>query len=94
MSDAPARGESSNVGRGLTSSAKPFVPTLGDGGKPSITSSSSAVHAAPFFPSSSASQTSQPLSAASRRGADGESQHVDMVLARTVARHAHMHTTL
>ena len=94
MSDATARGEFGHVGRGLTSSAKPFVPTLGDGEKPSLTSTSSAVYAAPFVPSSSASQTSQRLSATSRRGADGESQNVGMVLARTVANHARLHTTL
>ena len=79
MSDATTRWESSSVGKGLTSSAKPFVPTQGDGEKPTPVSTSSAVYAAPFVPSFT-NQGNQRLSAASRRDADGESQTIDLVI--------------
>lgn len=73
MSDAKARGQGSPVGKGLTSSAKPFVPTQGDGGKLTLAPTSSAIYAAPFVPSFFANQNNQRHSATSRRGADGES---------------------
>lgn len=88
MSDATSRWEGSPVGKGLTSSAKPFVPTQGDGGKPTPASPSSAIYAAPFVPSSAASLSNPRHSATSRRGADGEAHFTHMVIASKTVRHA------
>ena len=85
MSDAKARGQGSPVGKGLTSSAKPFVPTQSDGERVALASASSAVFAAPFIPSFIGNQSNQRHSAPSRRGADGESQNVVIVLVMEVA---------
>ncbi len=92
MSDATSRWEGSSVGKGLTSSAKPFVPTQIDGGRATPASPSSAIYAAPFVPSSSVSQSNTRHSATGRRGADGESQITDMVFASKILRHADLST--
>lgn len=90
MSDAKAKGQASPNGKGLTFSAKPFVPPQGDGERPAPASAKPAVHAAPFVPSSSGKQASQRNSASNRRGADGEASACCHAPLRA-SRHADVH---